>query len=81
MGTGSSPAQGDDDAAPTGTGEGSGGGGGGGAEPVGYVEIGPDGATFRPIEDANQMPSAALVLAAGVAAALILRGVAKLLRG
>ncbi len=81
VGTGSSPAQGDDDAAPTGTGEGSGGGGGGGAEPVGYVEIGPDGATFRPIEDANQMPSAALVLAAGVAAALILRGVAKLLRG
>lgn len=81
MGSGSGSGPTEDESAPTGSGEGAGGGGGGGAEPVGYVEIGPHGASFKPIEDANQMPSAALVLAAGVAAALILRGVAKLLRG
>ena len=81
MGTGSGPSESTGDDAPAGMGEGSGGGGGGGAEPVGYVEIGPHGARFTPIEDANQMPSPALVLAAGVAAALILRGMARLLRG
>jgi uncharacterized spore protein YtfJ len=79
MGSGPTEASGDD--APAGTGEGSGGGGGGGAEPVGYVEIGPHGAIFRPIEDANQMPSAALVLAAGISAALLIRAITKLLRG
>ncbi len=52
-GMGSGPAEAPAGGASPGTGEGSGGGGGGGAEPVGYVEIGPDGATFKPIEDAN----------------------------
>ncbi len=63
------------------TSSGSGGGGGGGAEPLGYVEIGPEGATFRPIEDANRMPSPGLVLVAGISAALVLRALARLLRG
>ena len=80
-GMGSGPAEASGDDAPAGTGEGSGGGGGGGAEPVGYVEIGPHGASFKPIEDANQMPSPALVLAAGLSAALLIRAITKLLRG
>ncbi|MCU0505848.1 MAG: sporulation protein [Chloroflexi bacterium] len=78
-GSGSGPAAGAEDA--TATGEGSGGGGGGGAEPIGYVEIGPDGATFKPITDGNTMPSPALVLVAGISAALVVRALAKLLRG
>lgn len=64
------------DATPTGSG--SGGGGGVSADPVGYLEIGPDGATFRPIVPA--MPSPAFLLAAGATAALVLRSLAKLLR-
>jgi uncharacterized spore protein YtfJ len=79
-GMGSGPTEAAEGSTP-GTGEGSGGGGGGGAEPVGYVEFGPDGATFKPIEDANQMPSPALVLVAGLSVALVLRALAKLLRG
>ncbi len=75
-GSGSGPAQGGEGAA---MGEGSGGGGGGGAEPVGYVEIGPSGTTFRPISDVY--PSPAFVLVAGLSAALVIRALAKLLRG
>ena len=57
---------------------GSGGGGGATADPVGYLEIGPDGATFRPI--ISPMPSPAFLLAAGATAALVLRGLARLVR-
>ena len=57
---------------------GTGGGGGVAADPVGYLEIGPDGATFIPIVSAR--PSAGFLLAAGATAALVLRAVAKLIR-
>ena len=60
------------------SGSGSGGGGGATADPVGYLEIGPDGATFRPIAPA--MPSPAFMLAAGLAATLVFRGLARLIR-
>ena len=59
-------------------GSGSGGGGGLTADPIGYLEIGPEGAAFRPITSA--MPSPAFMLAAGVTATLVLRGLAKLIR-
>ncbi len=57
---------------------GTGGGGGVTADPVGYLEIGPDGATFVSI--VSPRPSPGFVLAAGATAALILSGLAKLLR-
>jgi len=60
------------------SGFGTGGGGGATADPIGYIEIGPDGATFRPI--VSPMPSPGFILAAGASAALLLRGVARLLR-
>lgn len=59
-------------------GAGSGGGGGATADPVGYIEIGPDGAVFKPIVPA--MPSPGFLLAAGATATLVLRGLARLLR-
>jgi uncharacterized spore protein YtfJ len=61
-----------------GTGSGTGAGGGVTADPIGWLEIGPDGATFRSIS--SPMPSPAFVLAAGATAALVVRSVAKLLR-
>jgi uncharacterized spore protein YtfJ len=60
------------------SGSGTGGGGGVTADPVGYLEIGPEGATFRPIVPA--MPSPGFLLAAGATAALVLRGLARLVR-
>src|SRR5687768_8040448 len=39
------------DGPPSGPASGSGGGGGAAADPIGYLEIGPDGTTFRPIRD------------------------------
>jgi uncharacterized spore protein YtfJ len=60
------------------SGSGSGGGGGVSADPVGYLEIGPNGAVFRPI--VSPMPSPGFMLAAGATAALVLRGLARLLR-
>ena len=57
---------------------GTGGGGGALADPIGYLEIGPDGATFRPI--VPPMPSPAFLLAAGLSGALVLRAIARLLR-
>jgi uncharacterized spore protein YtfJ len=57
---------------------GSGGGGAVTADPVGWLEIGPDGAEFKPI--VPPMPSPGFVLAAGATAALVLRGLARLLR-
>ena len=59
-------------------GSGAGGGGGMTAEPVGYLEIGPDGASFIPITPV--MPSPGFLLAAGATAAIILRALARLLR-
>ena len=59
-------------------GSGTGGGGGVTADPVGYLEIGPDGAVFKPIVPA--MPSPGFLLAAGATAALVLRGLARLIR-
>lgn len=49
------------------------GGGGGGAvqaAPVGYIEVGPDGARFRPIADPDRMVTAARSLAVTAAAIL-----------
>ena len=66
------------DATPTGAASGSGGGGGVAADPVGYLEITPNGAAFRPIRD--QYPSPAFLLAAGVTAAIVIRAVARLRR-
>jgi uncharacterized spore protein YtfJ len=57
---------------------GQGGGGGITADPVGWIEIGPDGAEFKPIVPA--MPSPGFLLAAGATAALVLRSLARLLR-
>lgn len=60
------------------SGFGSGGGGGATADPIGYLEIGPDGAAFRSI--VPPMPSPAFLLASGVTAALVIRAIARLLR-
>jgi uncharacterized spore protein YtfJ len=61
------------------TGYGSGGGGGVSADPVGFVEIGPDGAVFRPIT--QPYPSPLFLLLSGIAAAIVLRAMARLIRG
>lgn len=58
---------------------GSGGGGGVSADPVGYVEIGPEGARFSPI--ASPYPSPVFLVALGVAATIVLRGLARVVRG
>lgn len=58
---------------------GSGGGGGASADPIGYVEIGPSGAAFRPI--VNPYPNPLFLIAVGVMTAMILRGLGRLLRG
>jgi hypothetical protein len=60
------------------TGSGLGGGGGASADPVGYVEIGPAGATFRPI--VPPYPSPLFLLSSGIAAAIVLRALARLVR-
>jgi uncharacterized spore protein YtfJ len=60
------------------SGAGSGGGGGVSADPVGYLEIGPDGATFRPIT--SQIPSPGFMLATGITAMLVIRSLARLIR-
>jgi uncharacterized spore protein YtfJ len=63
---------------PSQSGAGSGAGGGVTADPIGYLEIGPDGANFRPITPV--MPSPGFLLAAGITAMLVLRGLAGLIR-
>jgi uncharacterized spore protein YtfJ len=60
------------------SGAGAGGGGGAIADPIGYLEIGPDGASFIPI--GVPMPSPGFLLAAGVAGAIVLRAIGRLLR-
>jgi hypothetical protein len=58
-------------------GSGSGAGGLAIADPVGYLEIGPTGATFRAIVGFPPNPLA--ILAIGLAVALVLRGVVRLI--
>jgi uncharacterized spore protein YtfJ len=67
------------DEPPAGPAAGSGGGGGVAADPLGYLEITADGATFRKIGD--DLPSPAFLLAAGITAALLIRAVGRVLRG
>lgn len=59
------------------SGSGSRGGGGAAADPVGFLEIGPVGASFRRIAQPNLL-SPMFVLALGLAAAAVLRGIARL---
>jgi uncharacterized spore protein YtfJ len=66
------------DGPPSGPASGSGGGGGVAADPVGYLEVGPGGATFRPIREPH--PSPAFLLASALAAAIVLRALARLIR-
>jgi uncharacterized spore protein YtfJ len=55
---------------------GSGGGGGVAVDPIGYLEITPEAAQFRPIN--VPYPSAGFLVAAAVAAAIVLRALARL---
>ncbi len=58
---------------------GSGGGGGASAEPLGYLEIGKGEAIFKPI--VAPYPSPIFLVAAAVAGAIVLRALARLIRG
>jgi uncharacterized spore protein YtfJ len=60
---------------PAGPASGSGGGGGVAADPIGYVEIGPEGAAFRPIRE--PYPSPVFVVALALAASIVLRALAR----
>ncbi|MFL5725842.1 MAG: spore germination protein GerW family protein [Chloroflexota bacterium] len=75
-GTGTGPV---DESGGAATGSGSGAGGGVTAEPIGYLEIAEDGASFKPI--ASLYPSPLFLLAAGLSGALVIRAVARLVRG
>lgn len=57
---------------------GSGGGGGVAADPVGYIEVGPAGAEFRPI--GRPFTSPGFIFAAAVAGSIVLRALARLRR-
>jgi uncharacterized spore protein YtfJ len=61
---------------PSGPASGSGGGGGVAADPIGYVELGPEGATFRPIRE--PYPSPVFLVGSAVAAAIVIRALARL---
>lgn len=61
-----------------GSGSGSGGGGGVAVDAIGYLEIGPGRATFQPIDQPR--PSPLFLLTSGVAAAIVLRALARLIR-
>jgi uncharacterized spore protein YtfJ len=56
-------------------GAGSGGGGGAAADPIGYIDINSAGASFRPIARSF---GATTILAVAIAAAIVLRAVARL---
>lgn len=77
-GGGSGPAE---RAASNGEGQASGIGAGGGmmAAPLGYLEVRPTGATYVPL--ASAYPNPALVLAMGVSLGVIIRALARLIRG
>ena len=66
------------DAAPDGPASGSGGGGGVAADPIGYVEIGSDGAAFRTIRE--PYPSAVFLVSSGLTAAIVIPALARLIR-
>ena len=66
------------DGSPDGSASGSGGGGGVAADPIGYLVIGPDGSTFRPIRE--PYPSPLFLIASGLTAAIVLRALARLIR-
>jgi hypothetical protein len=67
---------------PQGTGGGQGGGAGGTATPVGFIEVKGGAATFRPIRIQPPLWAVALViLAGGINAMLVLRGLRRLFRG
>jgi len=61
------------------SGSGSGGGGGVTADPVGYLAIGPAGVSFQSISVAY--PSPLFVLAGSIGLAVVLRALARLVRG
>jgi Sporulation protein YtfJ (Spore_YtfJ) len=61
---------------PAGPASGSGGGGGVAADPVGYLELGSEGAAFRPIRD--PFPSPMLLIASALSASIVLRALARL---
>jgi uncharacterized spore protein YtfJ len=63
------------DTPPSGPASGSGGGGGVAADPIGYLELGPEGAAFRPIRD--PYPSPMFLIAAAVAASIVLRALGR----
>lgn len=75
-GTGSGPVQGGEEGT---LGSGSGGGGAAFDDPVGYLEIRSNGAGFRPVS--VPYPSPVFLLAGGVAAALVVRALARVVRG
>jgi Sporulation protein YtfJ (Spore_YtfJ) len=75
-GAGTGPIEGEGGPA---TGSGSGAGGGVSADPIGYLEIDEDGAAFKPI--VPPYPSPVFILAGGITAALVLRAIARLVRG
>jgi hypothetical protein len=66
------------DGPPSGPASGSGGGGGAAADPIGYLEIRPDAATFRPIR--APYPSPLFLIASGLTVAIVLRALARLTR-
>jgi hypothetical protein len=57
---------------------GSGGGGGVAADPIGYIEVGPAGAEFRPI--GRPFTSPGFILAVAIACSIVLRALARLRR-
>src|SRR5262245_45297506 len=81
VGTGTGSGIGEDATAPgdkaAEVGSGSGAGGGVMADPIGYVEIGPEGATYRALQP--PMPSPLFILAAGATFALIVGSIARLI--
>ncbi len=62
----------------SGSGYGSGGGGGVITDPVGYLEVRPEGAVFRPI---GHRVGPGAILAGGLTIALVLRALARIARG
>jgi uncharacterized spore protein YtfJ len=62
-----------------GSGSGSGAGGGMMAAPMGYLEVRPTGAIYVPL--ASAYPNPALVLAMGISLGVIIRALARLIRG
>lgn len=62
-------------------GEGSGGGGGASVRPVGYIELKNGQATFHPVFDPNTMLQVAATVATGIAMAMVLRVMVRLVRG